>query len=114
CAALEELVNMERIHRELAQNGIRGSDPIEDVLLFIVLISVLNLWIWFKGGRRGLRYLSLAAPLIVWGAALVWVYWPEKPAFPTSQWVVIYFSLLQVSGMAVFAFRKLRAAHDSR
>lgn len=114
CFALNELAKMERVHRELAQKGIRGSDPIEDVLLFIVLISVLNVWIWFKGGRRGLRYLSLAAPLMVWGAALVWVYWPEKPVFPASQWAVIYFSLLQVSGMAVFAFRKLREAHDSR
>ena len=82
CKALEELTEMENTHRELAQKGIRISDPIEDVLLFLVLISVLNVWIWFKGGRQGLRYLSLAAPLVVWGSALVWVYWPEKPEFP--------------------------------
>ncbi len=114
CAALKELERMERVHRELAQQGIRGSHPIEDVLLFIVLISVFNVWTWFKGGKPGLRYLSLAAPLVVWGAALTWVYWPEKPVFPASQWAVIYFSLLQVSGMAVFAILKLRETHDSR
>ncbi|MDH3257811.1 MAG: hypothetical protein OEM27_09345 [Nitrospinota bacterium] len=113
CASLKELAEMERIHRELAQKGIRGFDPVEGVLLFVVVMSVLNVWIWFKGGRGGLKYLSLAAPLLVWGTALAWVYWPEKPDFPASQWAVIYFALLQVSGMAVFAFSKLKATHVS-
>jgi len=111
CAAFNELGERERIHRELAQKGIRGSDPVEGVLFFVVIMSLLNTWIWFKGGRWGLKYLSLVAPLLVWGSALTWVYWPDKPEFPASQWVVIYFSLLQVSGMAIFAFRKLQKTH---
>jgi tetratricopeptide (TPR) repeat protein len=114
CVAMKELVKMERVHWELRQKGIRGSDPVEGVLFFVVFMSVLNTWIWFKGGRWGLKYLSLVAPLLVWGSALTWVYWPEKPEFPISQWVVIYFALLQVSGMAIFAFRKLQTTHISR
>ena len=105
---------MEQIHRQLAQRGIRGFDPVEGVLLFVVIMSVLNVWIWFRGGRWGLKYLSLAAPVVVWGSALTWVYWPDKPEFPVSQWAVIYFALLQVSGMAIFAFRKLQATDVSR
>ena len=114
CAALKELVEMEKVHRDLAQKGIRGYDPVESVMLFVVFMSVLNVWIWFKGGRGGLKYMRLAAPLVVWGSALTWVYWPDKPEFPVSQWAVIYFALLQVSGMAIFAFRKLQATDVSR
>ena len=107
CEALKSLAKIEKVHSEWAQKGIRASYPVERVLFFVVFLSVLNIWIWFKGGRWGLKYLSLAAPLVIWGSALTWVYWPEKPEFPASQWAVIYFSLLQVSGMAIFAFRKL-------
>lgn len=114
CAALKELVEMERVHRELGQKGIRGFYPVEGVLLFVVFMSVLNVWIWFKGGRWGMKYLSLAAPAMVWGAALTWVYWPEKPDFPANQWAVIYFSLLQVSGVAIFAYRALHFQNISR
>ncbi|MCG8556316.1 MAG: hypothetical protein MJD61_13650, partial [Proteobacteria bacterium] len=114
CVALKELAEMEKVHQELAQKGIRSADPVEGVLFFVVFISVLNMWIWLKGGRWGLKYLSLGAPLLVWGSALTWVYWPEKPEFPASQWIVIYFALLQVSGMAIFAFRKLQSTHISR
>ena len=114
CRALNELAEMEKVHRDLAQKGIRGFDPVESVMLFVVFMSVLNVWIWFKGGRWGLKYMSLAAPLVVWGSALTWVYWPDKPEFPVSQWAVIYFALLQVSGMAIFAFRKLQATDVSR
>ena len=111
CVAMKELVKMERVHWELRQKGIRSSDPIEGVLFFVVFMSVLNTWVWFKGGRWGLKYLSLVAPLLVWGSALTWVYWPDKPEFPASQWSVIYFALLQVSGTAIFAFRKLQKTH---
>ena len=114
CEALKSLTKIEKVHLEWAQKGIRASYPVEGVLFFVVFLSVLNVWIWFKGGRWGLKYLSLAAPLIIWGSALTWVYWPEKPEFPASQWAVIYFSLLQVSGMAIFAFRKLQATRNSR
>ena len=114
CGALKELNEREKIHRELSQKGVRASEPVEDILLFLVLISVLNLWIWFKGGRWGLKYLGLVAPLVIWVSTLVWVYWPEKPELPISQWVVIYFILLQVSSMAVLAILKLRTTHDSR
>jgi len=114
CEALKELGERERVHRELAQKGIRGSDPVESILLFIVFMSVLNMWIWFKAGRWSLKYLSLGAPLVVWGLALTWVYWPDKPEFPASQWAVICFALLQVSGMAIFAFRKLQTTHIPR
>ena len=113
CAALKTLGEMERVHREWAQKGIRGVDPIEGVLFFVVLMSLLNAGIWFKGGTRGLKYLSLGAPLVIWGSVLIWVYWPGKSEYPASQWAVVYFALLQVSGMAVFAFRKLRG-QDSR
>ena len=114
CAALKDLAEMERVHREYAQKGILGFHPIEGALFFVVFMSVLNVWIWFQGGRRGLKYLSLAAPLVIWGSALVWVYWPDKPEFPASQWAVIYFALLQVSGMAIFAFRKLQKTRIPR
>lgn len=61
-----------------------------------------------------MKYLSLAAPAMVWGAALTWVYWPDKPDFPANQWAVIYFSLLQVSGVAIFAYRALHFPNISR
>ena len=114
CRALNELAEMEKVHRDLVQKGIRGFDPVESVMLFVVFMSVLNVLIWFKGGKWGLKYLNLVAPLVVWGSALIWVYWPDKPEFPVSQWAVIYFALLQVSGMAIFAFRKLQGTHISR
>jgi tetratricopeptide (TPR) repeat protein len=107
CVALNELAEMERIHRELAQKGIRGSDPVEGVLLFLVLMSVLNVWIWFKGGEWGLKYLVWVAPVLVWSGAVTWIYWPDKLEYPASQWAVIYFALLQVSGTAVLGYRAL-------
>ena len=113
CTALKELAKMEQIHRQLAQKGIRGFDPVEGILLFVVFMSVLNVWIWFKCGRWGLKYLSLAAPVVVWGAAMTWVYWPDKPEFPANQWAVIYFALLQVSGTAILAHRALHSPNFS-
>jgi tetratricopeptide (TPR) repeat protein len=113
CAAQKGLAEMEQIHRQLAQRGIRGFDLVEGVLLFVVIMSVLNVWIWFRGGRWGLKYLSLAAPVVVWGSALTWVYWPDKPEFPASQWAVVYFALLLVSGMAIFAGLRIRASAPS-
>jgi tetratricopeptide (TPR) repeat protein len=109
CAALKELAEMEKVHRELAQKGIRGFDPVEAVLLFIVFMSVLHVWIWFKGGRGGLKYLSLAAPVVIGSATLTWVYWPDKQEYPASQWSVLFFAFLLVMGMAVFAYRALHS-----
>ena len=114
CAALKELAEMEKVHRELAQKGIRGFDPVESILLFIVFMSVLHVWIWFKGGRGGLKYLSLAAPVVIGGATLTWVYWPDKPEYPASQWVVLFFAFQLVTGMAVFAYRALYPPNISR
>ena len=107
CAALKELVEMERVHRELGQKGIRGFDPVESILLFVVFMSVLNVWIWFKGGSWGLKYLVWVAPAMVWGGAVTWVYWPDKPEYPPSQWAVLFFAFLLVTGVAVFAYRAL-------
>ncbi len=114
CVALKELAEMEQIHRQLAQKGIRSFDPVESVLLFVVFMSVLNVWIWFKGGRWGLKYLSLMAPLVVGGGAMIWVFWPEKPEYPFSQWVVLFFAFLLVTGVAVFAYRALHSPNVSR
>lgn len=114
CAALKELVEMERVHRQLAQKGIRGFDPIEAVLLFVVFMSILNVWVWFKGGRWGLKYLSLAAPVVIWGAALTWVYWPDKPEYPISQWAVLFFVFLLVTGVSILAYRALHSPNVSR
>jgi hypothetical protein len=107
CTALKELEKMEQMHRDLAQKGIQKFEPVETVLFLVVLISCLHIWVWFKGGKGGLFYLAWGAPLLVWGGVITWVYWPDKPEFPISQWVVIYFSLLLVSGTAVFAFQAL-------
>ena len=107
CAALEGLVEMEKVHRQLAQKGIRGFDPVEALLLFIVFMSILNVWIWFRGGRRGLKYLSLAAPVVMWSAILTWVYWPDKPTYPASQWAVLFFAFLLVTVIAALADRSL-------
>ena len=107
CAALKELVEIEKIHRQLAQKGIRGFDPIEALLLFIVFMSILNICILFKGRRWGLKYLSLAAPVIIWSAILTWVYWPDKPTYPASQWAVLFFAFLLVTGIAALANRSL-------
>ena len=114
CASLKELVEMERVHRELGQKGIRGFDPVEGVLLFVVFMSILNVWIWFKGGKRGLKYLILAAPVVIWGATLAWVYWPDKPEYPASQWAVLFFAFLLVTGVAIFAYRALHSPNGSR
>lgn len=114
CAALKELAEMEKVHRELAQRGIRGFDPVESILLFIVFMSALHVWIWFKGGRAGLWYLSLAAPVVIGGATLTWVYWPDKQEYPASQWVVLFFAFQLVTGMAVFAYRALYPPNISR
>ena len=114
CAALKELAEMERVHRQLGQKGIRGFDPVEAVLLFIVFMSVLNVWIWFKGGRWGLQYLVWVAPVVVWSAALTWVYWPDKPVYPDSQWAVLFFAFLQVTGVAALAYRALHHSNNSR
>lgn len=114
CFALKELVEMERVHRELAQKGIRGFDPVEGVLFFVVLMSCLHVWVWFKGGRGGLKYLMWVAPVVVWGGVITWAYWPDKPDFPASQWAVICFALLQVTGTAVFACRVLHPPKLSR
>ena len=105
---------MEKVHRELGQKGIRGFDPVEAVLLFVVFMSVLNVWIWFKGGRWGLKYLILAAPVVMGGATLTWVYWPDKPEYPASQWAVLFFAFLLVTGMAVFAYRALYPPNTPR
>ena len=107
CEALKELVDMEKVHRELAQKEIRKFYPGKPVLLFVVLMSFLHVGIWFKGGRVGIRYLNWLAPIVIMGGALAWTLWPEKPAYPPSQWVVIFFTLLQAMGMAVFAYRKM-------
>ncbi len=107
CAFLKELAEREQIHRQLAQRGIRGFDPVESVLLFVVFLSVLNVWIWFKGGRRGLKYLVWVAPGVVWSGAITWVYWPDKLEYPDSQWAVLFFAFLLVTGVAVFAYRAL-------
>lgn len=114
CTALKELAEMEKVHLELAQKGIRNIDPVEAILLFVVFMSVLNVWIWFKGGRRGLKYLVWAAPVMIWGAALTWVYWPDKQEYPASQWAVLFFAFLLVTGMAVFAYRALYPPNVSR
>jgi tetratricopeptide (TPR) repeat protein len=114
CAALKELEEMEKVHRELGQKGIRGLDPVESILLFIVIMSVLNVWIWFRGGRWGLKYLVWAAPIVILGATLTWVYWPDKPEYPASQWAVLLFAFVLVTGMAVFAYRALYPSHISR
>jgi len=114
CFALKELVEMERVHRELAQKGIRGFDPVEGILLFVVFMSVMNVWIWFKGGRWGLKYLSQGAPVVIGGAALTWVYWPDKPEYPASQWAVLFFASLLVIGVALSAYRALHPPNISR
>lgn len=114
CTALKELAEMEQVHRQLAQKGIRGIEPVESVLLFVVFMSVLNVWIWFKGGRWGLIYLVWVAPVVVGSSAVTWIYWPDKLEYPASQWTVIYFALLQVTGTAVFAYRALYPPHVSR
>ena len=114
CVALKELVEMERVHRELGQKGIRGFDPVESILLFVVFMSVLNVWIWCKGGRWGLKYLVWVAPAMVWGGAVTWVYWPDKPEYPPSQWAVLFFAFLLVTGVAAFAYRALYPPNVSR
>jgi tetratricopeptide (TPR) repeat protein len=114
CASLKELVEMEKVHRELGQKGIRGFDPVEAVLLFVVFMSVLNVWIWFKGGRWGLKYLVWGAPFVIGGAILTWMYWPDKPGYPASQWAVIYFTLYHVAGTVVFAYRALYPPNGCR
>jgi tetratricopeptide (TPR) repeat protein len=114
CVAMKELVEMERVHRQVRQKRIRSFDPVEAVLLFVVFMSVLNVWIWFKGGKWGLKYLVWVAPAMVWGSAITWVYWPEKPEYPLSQWVVLFFASLLVTGMAVFAYRALYPSNISR
>lgn len=114
CVALKELIEMEQVHLKLAQQGIRGYDPAEAALMFVVFVSVLNVWIWFKGGRWRLKYLSLGAPLLVGGGAMVWVFWPEKPEYPASQWTVLFFACLLVAGVAFLAYRALRSTHTAR
>ena len=81
--------------------------PVESVLLFVVFMSVLNVWIWFKGGRWGLKYLVWVAPVVVWSGAITWVYWPDKLEYPSSQWAVLFFAFLLVTGVAAFAYRAL-------
>jgi tetratricopeptide (TPR) repeat protein len=114
CAAMKELIEMKRVHRELGQKGIRGFDPVEAVLLFIVFLSAMNVWIWFKGGKWGLKYLSLAAPVVIWGAILTWVYWHDQQEYHASQWAVLFFAFLLVTGMAVLAYRALYPPNASR
>ena len=114
CAARKQLVEMKRVHSQLRQKGIRGFDPVEVILLFIVFMSIFNVWVWFKGGRRGLKYLSLVAPVVIWAATLTWVYWPDKPDYPAGQWVVLFFAFLLVTGMAVHAYRALHPLNNSR
>jgi len=114
CVALNELVEMERVHRELGQKGIRSFDPAEAVLLFVVFMSVLNVWIWFKGGRWGLKYLVWVAPTLVWGGAVTWIYWPDKPEYPPNQWAVLFFVFLLVTGVATCAYRALHPPSVTR
>lgn len=114
CAALKELAEMEKVHRELAQKGIRDFDPVEAVLLFVVFMSVLNVWIWLKGGAWGLKYLVWVAPAMVWGGAITWVYWPDKPEYPPSQWAVLFFVFLLVAGVATLAYRALYSSNIPR
>ncbi len=114
CFALKNLTEMEKVHRELAQKGIRSFDPVESVLLFVVFMSVLNVWIWFKGGRWGLKYLVWVAPVVVWSGAITWVYWPDKPEYPSSQWAVLFFVFLLVIGVALSAYRTLYSPNGFR
>jgi tetratricopeptide (TPR) repeat protein len=113
CAALKELIERGKVHRELAQKRIRGFDPVESILLFVVFMSVLNVWIWFKGGRWGLKYLVWVAPVVVWSGAITWIYWPDKLEYPASQWGVLFFAFLLVTGIAIFAYRALHPSNDS-
>ena len=114
CASLKELAEMEQAHRELSQKGIRSFDPVESILLFVIFMSVLNVWIWLKGGRWGLKYLVWVAPVMVWSGAVTWIYWPDKPEYPASQWAVLFFAFLLVTGIAVIAYRALYPSNVAR
>lgn len=114
CLALKELEKMENVHRQLGQQGIRPFDKSEVVLLLLVVMSVVNAVIGYRGGRWGLIWSIYIAPVLIWGGALTWIYWPEKPEFPSNHWVVICFVLFLVTGMALLALRRqhLKPPHD--
>lgn len=114
CLALTELADLEKAHSRLRQKGISSLRLLEAVLLFVVLMSCLHVWIWVKGGRPGMKYLSRLAPVIIWGGSLAWIFWPGKPAYPSNQWAVIFFVLLLAMGMAGGAYLNLRASKVTR
>jgi hypothetical protein len=106
CRALVKLAETEKAHRQMAQTGIRKFDPVEGVLLFVVFMSILHAAMGLHGGRPGMKYLSLGAPLIIGAGVMAWIYWPDKPEYPANQWAVMGFALLEAMGLAVWALRQ--------
>ena len=113
CLALGELAKLEQAHSRIRQQGIRQWMAAEGLMLFLVVMSLVNVGFWLKGSRVLLRFLMIPGPVIVWSVFLVWMYWSGKPQYPITQWAVMGFALLLASGLALLSWLKLQLPPSS-